>query len=293
MRQYLELCHRIIGEGEWINNERTGKRCRTIINADLQYDMRDHRLPILTTKEVDWKQAIGEFLGYLKGYNNAAQFRALGCNTWNANANETEAWLANPVRVGEDDMGRCYGPQLRRWRGLGEYASIAGSFPLKTYDQLQIVYDDLRRGIDNRGEIMTFWNPGELHLGCLRPCLHTHHFSLMNGVLYLHSYQRSDDTPLGHPYNQIQCGMFLMLMAQITENMAGIAYHKIVNAHIYEDQLDIMVNTQLDRVPYDLPRLVINPNIKTLKDVTEWVTPADFELEGYCYYPAVKYPFSK
>lgn len=34
MKQYLDLCQRIVDEGVWINNERTGKRCLTIINAD-------------------------------------------------------------------------------------------------------------------------------------------------------------------------------------------------------------------------------------------------------------------
>ena len=36
MRQYEDLCQRIIDEGEWVANERTGKRCLTLINADLE-----------------------------------------------------------------------------------------------------------------------------------------------------------------------------------------------------------------------------------------------------------------
>jgi thymidylate synthase len=47
-------------------------------------------------------------LVYIRGYQSAAQFRALGCNTWNANANKNQAWLDNPHRKGEDDMGLCY-----------------------------------------------------------------------------------------------------------------------------------------------------------------------------------------
>lgn len=296
MRQYLDLVSRILDEGIWVDNSRTGKRCKTIINADFRYDVRDHRLPILTTKKVAWKPAIAEFLAYLKGYQSAADFRKLGCNTWNANANENKAWLGNPARLGEDDMGRVYGVQLRRWRGLGEMAPVTGfgggTFPIKAYDQLQVVYDDLKQGIDNRAEILTFWNPGEFHLGCLKACMHTHQFSLLDGVLYLHSYQRSDDIPLGHPFNQIQCGVFLMLMAQITNNLPGICYHKVVNAHIYEDQIETMIDIQLTREPRFLPRLEINPNVKTLQDVIDWVTVEDFTLLGYDPYPAIKYPFS-
>ncbi|MFT5760306.1 MAG: thymidylate synthase, partial [Alteromonadaceae bacterium] len=40
---------------------------------------------------------------------NAADFRALGTKTWDANANENQAWLDNPNRKGPDDMGLIYG----------------------------------------------------------------------------------------------------------------------------------------------------------------------------------------
>jgi hypothetical protein len=54
----------------------------------------------------------------IRGYQSAAQFRALGCNTWNANANKNQAWLDNPHRKGEDDMGLCYGVIGRAFPGI-------------------------------------------------------------------------------------------------------------------------------------------------------------------------------
>src|SRR5690606_4354556 len=98
MKQYLDLCQRIISEGEWVTNERTGKRCLTLINADLTYDVANNQFPLITTRKSYWKAAIAELLGYLRGYDSAAQFRAIGCNTWNANANDNQAWLSNPHR---------------------------------------------------------------------------------------------------------------------------------------------------------------------------------------------------
>ncbi|MDO7672016.1 MAG: thymidylate synthase, partial [OM182 bacterium] len=164
MHQYLDLCRRIVEEGEWVANERTGKRCLTVINADLQYSVERNEFPIITTRKSYWKAAIAELLGYLRGYDNAADFRALGTKSWDANSNENAAWLANPVRRGEDDMGRVYGVQGRAWaKPNGE--------PL---DQLRKIVDDLNKGLDDRGEILTFYNPGEFDLGCLRPCMHTH-----------------------------------------------------------------------------------------------------------------------
>ena len=282
MKEYLALCRRVVDEGVWIENTRTGKRCLTVINADLEYDVSDGTLPVLTTKKLFWKPAIAEMLGYLRGYQSAKQFRQLGCNTWNANANENAQWLANPFREGEDDMGRCYGVQGRGWHNPEG----------KKIDQLRNIVDDLSKGIDNRREIMTFYNPGELDRACLAPCMHTHTFSLLGEHLYLTSYQRSDDLPLGHGFNQVQVGWLLMIMARITGKKAAKAYHKIVNAHIYEDQLDQVKNIQLTRKPYPLPTLKINPDIKSLDDLETWVTLDDFELEGYQHHPPIHYAFS-
>ena len=282
MKQYLALCQRIVDDGVWIENERTGKRCLTVINADLTYDVANNQFPLITTRKSFWKAAIAELLGYLRGYDNAAQFRAIGCNTWNANANDNQAWLDNPHRKGEDDMGRVYGVQGRRWQ------KADGT----VIDQLKKIVDDLTKGIDDRGEILTFYNPGEFDMGCLRPCMHTHTFSLLGDTLYLTSAQRSCDVPLGLNFNQVQVFTLLALMAQITGNKPGQAYHKIINAHIYEDQLLLMRDEQLTRTPFASPQLIINPKITSLEDLETWVTLDDFEVVGYEHHAPIQYPFS-
>lgn len=282
MQQYLALCQEIIQHGHWVENQRTGKRCLTLINADLSYDVGANQFPLITTRKSYWKAAIAELLGYIRGYDNAADFRRLGTKTWDANANENQAWLNNPHRKGLDDMGRVYGVQGRSWRKPNG----------ESLDQLSKIVHNLSQGIDDRGEILTFYNPGEFELGCLRPCMHTHTFSLLNDTLYLTSYQRSCDVPLGLNFNQVQVFTLLALMAQITGKKAGRAYHKIVNAHIYEDQLPLMRDVQLKRQPLPLPQLIINPEIKSLADLESWVTLADFEVVGYQCHEAIKYPFS-
>jgi len=290
LKQYIDLGNRIIDEGEWIANERTGKRCLTVIGANLKYDMSERRLPMVTTRDMTvlnflgtslWQASIGEFLGYLKGYSNAADFRGLGCNTWDANANKNQAWLENPYRKGEDDMGRVYGVQMRRWK----------NFKGETFDQLREVYEALKTGKDNRSLIIQMFNPGEKHMGCLNACVHTHTFSLVNGVLHLTSDQRSDDIPLGHVFNQIQCGFFLLLMAQITGNLPGTVHHNIVNAHIYEDQL-MTLQVQLLREPRDLPSMAISEDIRTLEDVENIMVPDHCSVLNYHPHPPIKHAFS-
>jgi len=282
MRAYLDLCQRIVEQGSWVENERTGKRCLTVINADLEYNVGANEFPMITTRKSYFKSAIAEFLGYIRGYDNAADFRKLGTKTWDANANLNESWLNNPHRKGEDDMGRVYGVQGRTWQAAD------GS----TIDQLKKIVDNLKKGIDDRAEILTFYNPGEFNMGCLRPCMHSHNFSLLDDTLYLTSYQRSCDVPLGLNFNQVQVFFFLAIMAQITGHKAGMAYHKIVNAHIYEDQLALMKEVQLKREPLPSPKLIINPEIKTLEDLETWVTMDDFKVEGYQCHDAIQYPFA-
>ena len=282
MKQYLALSQRIIDQGSWVENKRTGKKCLTVVNADLSYDVANNQFPIITTRKSFWKAAIAELLGYLRGYDNAADFRKLGTKSWDANANENEDWLSNPARKGKDDMGRVYGVQGRSWR------KPDGS----RLDQLRKVVDNLRNGVDDRSEILTFYNPGEFDLGCLRPCMHTHTFSLLGNTLHLTSYQRSCDVPLGLNFNQIQVFTLLALIAQITGKTPGIAYHKIVNAHIYEDQLDLMRTVQLKREPFQPPKLHINFDIKALEDIESWVTLDDFMVEGYRHHDPIVYPFS-
>jgi len=282
MRAYLDLCQRIVEQGSWVENERTGKRCLTVINADLEYNVGANEFPMITTRKSYFKSAIAEFLGYIRGYDNAADFRKLGTKTWDANANLNESWLNNPLRKGEDDMGRVYGVQGRSWQAADGSA----------IDQLKKIVDNLKKGTDDRAEILTFYNPGEFNMGCLRPCMHSHNFSLLGDTLYLTSYQRSCDVPLGLNFNQVQVFFFLAIMAQITGHKAGMAYHKIVNAHIYEDQLALMKEVQLKREPFPLPKLIINPDIKSLEDLETWVTMEDFKVEGYQCHEAIQYPFA-
>jgi len=282
MLQYLDLCRRIINEGEWVSNVRTGKSCLTLINHDLTYHVDRGEFPLVTTRKSYWKPALMEMLGYLRGYSSAAQFRAIGCNTWNANANDNKAWLRNPNRSGVDDIGRAYGVQAREWtNSKGE-----------VFDQLRKVYNNLKQGIDDRFEIINFYNPGEIEEGCLRPCMYSHHFSLVNGTLHLNSTQRSCDVMLGLNFNMVQCYFLLAVMAKITGNKPGKVYHKIVNAHIYEDQVDLVKNVQLMRTPYGIPSFHISDKIDNLDYLLNEATVDDFTVSGYEHHEPIKYPFS-
>jgi thymidylate synthase len=107
----------------------------------------------------------------------------------------------------------------------------------------------------------------------------------------LNSTQRSSDWPLGTVANMQQVWLLLRLMAQITGRNPMFAYHKNVNCHIYDNQLEL-VPTQLEREILAQPTIDINPEIKTLEDLETWVTCKDFIVTYPEKHAAIKYPFA-
>lgn len=280
--QYLDGLHKIFYEGVDLHNARTGNFCRTVINIDLVYDATTNQAPIVTTRKAPPKLAIAELLGYIRGVTSAAQMRELGTKTWDANANENKSWLSNPNRLGEDDLGMIYGAVAKNWPSAVDGRSI---------DLFHKVYNNLKKGIDDRGEIITFWNPGLFEFGCLRPCMYEHQFSLIGDDLYLNSTQRSSDWALGTVANMVQVWLLLRLMAQITNKNPKFAFHRNINSHLYDNQLPL-VPEQLSREPsWILPTIDINPDIKTLEDL-EKATLDDFVITYDNFHPAIKYPFA-
>lgn len=296
-KQYLDAMRRIHTEGVDLKNARTGQVCRTVINVDLTYDATTNKAPLLTTRRIlNPGLSIAELLGYIKGVRSAAEMRALGTKTWDDNANQNKAWLNNPNRKGIDDLGLIYGAVGKNWPVQQLPSDDLHSFHTRTIGSIDLfrkVYDNLKTGIDDRGEIITFWNPGMFHLGCLRPCMYEHQFSLLGDDLYLNSTQRSSDFPLGTAANMVQVWLFLRLMAQITGKNPKYAFHRNVNSHIYGNQVDL-VPTQLEREILEEPTIDINPDIKTLEDLETWVTVSDFKInyQASKTHPPIKYPFS-
>jgi thymidylate synthase len=59
--------------------------------------------------------------------------------------------------------------------------------------------------------------------------------------------------------------------------------HTLGDAHIYQNHFD-QINLQLSRQPKQLPKMMINPNVKSLFDFKF----DDFELKDYHPHPSIK-----
>lgn len=301
MRQYLDALKTILEKGEWVENPRTGMRCLTKINVDLRYNVSKGSFPMLTTRKVGIRTAIGEILGYIRGYTNIKQFHALGVKSWDANANNP-VWLANPNWAEEGDLGLIYGGVANNapWIEYGRYNTdkLIATTPMG--NPFYKIYEKLKNGEDDRRLIWSFWMPNMFKLGCLAPCMYEHQFSLINDKLYLNSTQRSGDMPIGvGSVNMVQCYFILWLMAYLTGKEPMMAYHRIVNAHIYENQIEGVKQQLENKVSRLKPKLVCLRDF-TIEDVLDdtrptALKPSDFKViypDGYKHPPAIQFPFT-
>ena len=100
-------------------------------------------------------------------------------------------------------------------------------------------------------------------------------------------YQRSADLFLGVPFNIASYSLLTMMIAQVCSLKPGEFVHTFGDLHIYSNHIE-QVNTQLQREPRELPKMKINPNIKSIDEFTY----EDFELEGYDPHPSIAAPIA-
>lgn len=287
MRNYLDLLQEVMEHGVRQAN-RTGVDALSIPGATLRFDLADG-FPLMTTKKMPFRSIAAEFVGFLRGYDNAADFRALGCKIWDQNANENAQWLNNPYRKGTDDLGRIYGVQWRRWRGADG----------REVDQVMNAIRTIHERPTDRRIIITAWKPDELGQMALPPCHLLYQFlvSVEKRELHLCMYQRSCDLFLGVPFNIASSALFLSIMAHLTGYTPRYFTHFLADAHIYVNHLD-QVREQIGRLPLPLPRLAIDARIPAYDgedfhpESIDKVAPEDFRLVGYNSHPAIRAPMA-
>ncbi len=322
MKQYLDLVRTILDTGAWQDN-RTGIRTISLPGARLRFDLQEG-FPAVTTKKLAFKSAIGELVGFLRATRSAAEFRALGCKVWDANANENAQWLANPYRAGVDDLGDVYGVQWRRWPGYKLLEAGAGAqiddalargyrivtrlddegvpkvLLYKAIDQLRECLDTIMREPSSRRILFHGWNPAALDEIALPACHLLYQFlpNVTKREISLCLYIRSNDVGLGTPFNLTEGAALLSLVGRLTGYTPRWFTYFIGDAHIYENQLD-MLQQQLQREPFPSPRLAIDARVpdyaQTGVYAPEWlekIEPSDFSLVDYRHHEPLTAPMA-
>jgi thymidylate synthase len=198
----------------------------------------------------------------------------------------------------------------------------------KVVDQIQNLINDLKTKPDSRRLMVTAWNPADLESSVLPPChygfqVYTRELSdeekweqysksglniEINGIplelkhvgtkfypnslpqraISLMFNMRSNDVPLGLPFNLASYGLLLQIIAKEVNMVPDELIASLGDAHIYVNQID-GVKEQLTREPYKLPTLVMvtNPELKFDEYVYD-----NFKLVNYQSHPSIKIPLS-
>ncbi len=258
MKQYLDLLQRILDEGV-VKGDRTGTGTKSIFGHQMRFNL-EEGFPLITTKKLHLKSIIHELLWFLNGDTNVHYLQENGVRIWNEWANE------------DGDLGHIYGYQWRSWPDYnGGYI-----------DQIKEVVRQLKEDPNSRRIIVSAWNVADLDKMNLPPCHLLFQFYVADGRLSLQLYQRSADTFLGVPFNIASYALLLQMMAQVTGLKAGDFVHTTGDTHLYLNHLE-QARLQLTREPRPLPRMIINPEVKSIFDFKY----DDFQLEGYDPWPHI------
>ena len=259
MKQYLELMRRALDQGVE-TADRTGVGTRSVFGHQMRFDL-SQGFPVLTTKKLHLRSIIVELLWFLRGDTNVRWLQERRVSIWDEWADEN------------GDLGPVYGKQWRDWEAAD------GSH----IDQIAELIALIRRDPASRRQIVTAWNPGELHAMALSPCHCLFQTYVANGRLSLQLYQRSADIFLGVPFNIASYALLTHMLAQ----QCGLEVGEFVwtggDCHLYLNHLE-QVRTQVGREPGALPTL----EIVRKPDAVDGYEVEDFVLHGYEAQPHIK-----
>jgi thymidylate synthase len=259
MRQYLDLLQHILDYGVQ-KGDRTGTGTLSVFGYQTRYNLSEG-FPLLTTKKLHLKSIIYELLWILNGDTNVKYLQEHDVRIWNEWADEN------------GDLGPVYGAQWRSWQ------TANGTF----VDQISQVIEQIRINPNSRRLIVNAWNAGEIDQMALPPCHLLFQFYVSNGRLSCQLYQRSADVFLGVPFNIASYSLLTMMFAQVSGLAPGEFVHTFGDVHLYLNHVE-QARLQLERQPNPLPRMVINPEVRSIFDFRF----EDFELVDYIAHPHIR-----
>lgn len=283
MKQYIDLCNYILNNGVK-KYDRTGTGTISVFGYQMRFNLGEG-FPLLTTKKVHLKSIIHELLWFISGSTNIKYLVDNDVRIWNDwpydlykkspdFQGETIEEFAAKIKESDEfakkygNLGPVYGKQWRDFNGV---------------DQLSNLIEQIKTNPNSRRLIISAWNPAEVDKMALPPCHSFMQFYVAEGKLSCQLYQRSADVFLGVPFNIASYALFTMMIAQVCGLEPGDFVHTLGDAHIYLNHLD-QVNKQIKRSLRPLPKMVINPNVKSIFDFKY----EDFTLLNYNPHSGIK-----
>jgi thymidylate synthase len=261
MRQYLELLRHVLEHGV-DKADRTGTGTRSVFGWQMRFDLAQG-FPLVTTKKLHLKSIVHELIWFLRGETNVRYLKDNGVSIW-------DEWADV-----DGELGPVYGKQWRSWSAPDG----------RTIDQIAWVVDEIRRNPDSRRLIVSAWNVADLPRMALQPCHTMFQFYVADSRLSCQLYQRSGDIFLGVPFNIASYALLTQMVAQVTGLGPGDFVHTLGDAHLYSNHFE-QAREQLSREPKSLPKLVLNPDVRSLFDFRY----EDVAIIDYAPHPAIRAP---
>lgn len=309
-QQYLDLAQKILAEGN-LKGDRTGTGTHSLFGTQMRFDLQEG-FPLLTTKKVFFGLIKSELLWFLRGDNNIRFLLQHNNHIWDewafknwvesndytgpdmtnfGHRAETDPEFADVYqtqkaifvdKILNDDafmekfgyVGDVYG---KLWRGWETSSVTAGA---ETVDQVARLVEEIKTTPDSRRLILTAWNADTTPQAPLPSCHVLSQFYVADGKLSLQLYQRSGDFFLGVPFNIASYSLLLHMMAAQTGYEVGDFVHTIGDTHIYNNHV-AQITEQLSRPMHPLPKLWLNPDVKSIFDYTMAdIKVLDYESEA-------------
>ena len=294
-KDYLTLCEKILNEGVEVEN-RTGVNTIKIPGYFFEFDL-EKEFPILTTKQVFFKNAITEMLWiYQEQSNDVRWLQERNNHIWDEwEIAEDGAWHAIQ-NVKEN--GKYVKKEVVREFDK-KYAHTIGTaygWIVKRYHLIDELIDKIKNNPTDRRMIMSLWQNEFLNTAVLPSCVWSSEWDVTDGKINLWVHQRSCDVPLGLPFNITQYAVLLSLIASVTGLKPGKMYWSIKDAHIYINQVDgikeqIRRGKELEDLP--APTLWINPEIKDFYKFDNSKELKDIKIVNYKHHGKIEFKITQ
>jgi len=280
--QYLSLMKDISETGE-PKADRTGVGTRSLFGVRMEFDI-SSRIPILTTKKVNYEAIIRELLFFISGKTNTKILEDQKVKIWSGNTSREFLDERGLEEYEEGDAGPIYGFQWRHWGA--EYKGANHVYTEEGIDQLSNLIQGLKENPQSRRHILSAWNVSDLKKMALPPCHLLAQFNVSGDRKYLDCqlYQRSGDFFLGVPFNIASYSLLTHMIGHVTGLQPRKFIHTIGDAHIYTNH-GMQVKKQLARTPHPFPTLKFRRATRLQK-----IDDFDFDsfiIEGYSSWPFI------
>jgi len=260
---FIQNCREILDSGVWDTGQNVrprwadGTPAHTVKKFGIinRYDLQ-REFPIQTIRRMYFKSALDELLRIWQ--KKSTDVRRLSSRIWDAWADENGT------------IGKAYGYQL----------GVKHRYPEGEFDQVDRVLYDLKHNKASRRILTNLYNHHDLSEMALYPCAYSMTFNVSGSVLNAILNQRSQDMLTANGWNVTQYAALVHMFAQVSGLAAGELVHVIADAHIYDRHVPI-VEEIIGRMPYEAPRLVLDPGIADFYAFTK----DSFRLEGYVSHP--------